>query len=771
MSKNSRGGLRPTALSSSVLALVALGAISSAGYARAGQDAHPTAEGSSADELVVTAERNKAAAAAPSKGSVTETQPEAIISSQFIKQVVSDTGNYTNVVLIAPSMAGVGSNGPVGETNKTSLRGFQDGQYNITYDGIFFGDTNDPTHHPASYFPASTIGSAVVDRGPGAAGDLGQANYGGALHFFSPDLSSVAAIRQSATYGSFNTRAFVTTLQSGELKQLDDAKVLLNFDARLSDGALSYESGQAYNGLFKASAPVGSNGTLTLFSSYNYTKFYQPDAGPGETWAQVQAYGKDFGLNNNPNDEHYYKYNYQAKRSDFEYIDYKGVFGNGITAENQGYTYFYSNKTLATDDITGLVGAPTNTSHPGDKLLPQTDIGGYSKGNRYRVFGDIVRVNKNWDWGTLKAGGLVETSNTDRHNILLDLTQNDLPDLKYPVGGVKNQSDVKTLELSDWFQYQLFADLELRPMDNLTITPGFKYVHLKRDVNAAMENSGISDSYNNSTFVRGPLVGSDTYQKPLYFLTANYRIQPDWSVYFQYATGFLIPSLSALYVNTISLNQLQPTTTTNYQAGTVYSHGNFTFDADVYKIEVNNLQLPDPTGQFYINQGDGEYYGVEGEGAVALPYGFSLFANGSINKNRVGGSETLNAPQWTAATGAFFHHGPWAASVTYKRVGDFIAYYNGGPFQTGAVTVTTPDGVVLAPNQARKIDGYDTTDASVSYDFGHFRVKLAAFNLFDHRSLTGIVLGSSAPNAAPAANDLYSYQVGRQVQATIEAKF
>ncbi len=555
----------------------------------------------------------------------------------------------------------------------------------------------------------------------------------------------------------------MTTLQTGELQQLDNAKVLLNFDARLSDGELSYSSGQGYNGLFKAQAPVGSNGTLTLFAAYNYTKFYQADAGPGETWAQVQAYGKNFALNNNPLDEHYYGYNYQSKRSDFEYIDYKGALGDGVNVENQGYTYFYSNNTVASDDVSGLVGS-TNTSHPGDKLLPQTDIGGYYKGNRYRVFGDIFRLNKNWSWGTLKAGGLVETSSTDRHNILADLTQ-DIPDLKYssvttPV--VKNVSDVKTLELSSWFQYQLFADLELRPTDNLTITPGFKYVHLARDVNAAMENSGISG------LVRGPLVGTDTFQKPLYFLTANYRIQKDWSVYFQYATGFLIPSLSALYVNNINLNQLQPTTTTNYQAGTVYTHGDFTFDADVYKIDVNNLQLPDPTGQFYVNQGDGDYYGVEGEAAYALPFGVTLFTNGSINKNRVGGQETINAPSWTAAAGALYYHGPWAASLTYKKVGSFLAYYNG--LSTNP-PVVTPDGVSLAPGQGRKLNGYDTTDASVSYDFGHFKLKLAAFNLFDHRAITGIIQAESGASAAPSAADLYSFQVGRQVQATIEAKF
>lgn len=757
MPKILRGGRRPTAMSSSVLAMAAAGVLVSTPQAwaqQAAQSAAPTAEGQSADELVVTAERNKAAAAAPTKGSITETQPEAIISNQFIRQVVPETGDYTSVVLIAPSMAGIPSNGGgVGETNKTTLRGFQDGQYNLTYDGVSFGDTNDPTHHPASYFPASTIGAAVVDRGPGAAGDLGQANYGGAIHYFSPDVANAFGIDQKATYGTFNTRAFVTTLQSGELSQVDNAKVLVNLDERLSDGELSWSGGKAFNQLLKIQAPVGPQGVLTLFAAYNYTRFYQPDAGPGETWQQVQLYGKDFALNNIPTDEHYYKNNYQTKRTDFEYIDYKSMLGDGFNLEDQGYTYFYSNKTVAADDVTGLIGGP-NTSHPGDKLLPQTDIGGYFKGNRYRVFGDVLRLNKDWTFGTLKAGAMVETQSTDRHNLLEDLTQ-DIPDLKYsslPPGPiVKNVSNVKTLELSSWFQYQLFADFEWRPMDNLTITPGFKYVNLDRSVNAAIENSGISD------FIRGPLVGSEDYNKPLYFLTANYRLQPDWSVYFQYATGFLIPSLSALYVNNISLNQLQPEETTNYQVGTVFSHKNFTFDADAYKIDVTNLQIPDPTGQFYIDAGNGDYYGVEGEGAFATDFGLTLFANGSLNKSDVSGEEVVSSPSWTAAAGALYYHGPWAGSFTFKQVGQQVAFYN------GSTPTVTPDGIALAAGEARKIPAYSTTDASISYDFGRFKLKVAGYNLFGNRAITSIT--------GPTTSDLYTFQAGRQILGTVEAKF
>ena len=108
--------------------------------------------------------------------------------------------------MIAPSVAGITSNGGgIGDYNVITMRGFPDGEFNVTFDGIAFGDTNNPTHHGADYFPASTIGAAVVDRGPGAAGDLGQANFGGAIHFFSPTLTDKFGVTQKLTYGSFNT--------------------------------------------------------------------------------------------------------------------------------------------------------------------------------------------------------------------------------------------------------------------------------------------------------------------------------------------------------------------------------------------------------------------------------------------------------------------------------------------------------------------------------------------------------------------------------------
>jgi iron complex outermembrane receptor protein len=68
-----------------------------------------------------------------------------------------------------------------------SMRGFQDGQYNVTYDGIPFGDANGETHHTTSYFPAKVLGGEVIDRGPGTAADIGENTFGGTIGLLSKD--------------------------------------------------------------------------------------------------------------------------------------------------------------------------------------------------------------------------------------------------------------------------------------------------------------------------------------------------------------------------------------------------------------------------------------------------------------------------------------------------------------------------------------------------------------------------------------------------------
>ena len=128
---------------------------------------------------------------APAKASLDTMEPQTIINKSYIEDSIAATGTYTTILAIAPSMTGTDLNGPGLSDGgvKNTLRGLPDGNFGINYDGIPFGDTNGPTHHSESYFPASTIGSIVVDRGPGNAGNMGPSTYGGSINLFSEELT------------------------------------------------------------------------------------------------------------------------------------------------------------------------------------------------------------------------------------------------------------------------------------------------------------------------------------------------------------------------------------------------------------------------------------------------------------------------------------------------------------------------------------------------------------------------------------------------------
>lgn len=720
------------------------------------------AEGTEVSNVIVTAERGLAARTAPTKASLDQVQPESIISHDFIERVTPETGGWTTVVLIAPSVSGITSNGGgIGDYNVVQMRGFHDGQFNVTYDGIAFGDTNDPTHHGADYFPTSTIGAAVVDRGPGAPGDLGQENYGGAIHFFSPSVSDTPGIVQKLTYGSFNTAAAVTTLNTGSQPLLGGGKLLLSFDERRSDGELSLSGGDQFNQMLKFVLPIGDKLVVTLYGAHEWTRFnFEDSEGPGETWQQTVLYGKNFSMTNIPTDEHYTGYNYEKKQTDFEYIDLKYQLTDSINIEDQAYTYYYSNKTISSNDLTGLVGGP-NTSPPMAKGADQADIGGYTKLNQYRVEGDIVRINKDWSFGTLKIGGLVEGSDTNRDNEFLDLTKGGAPDNKFTPPTYPFTTNDKLLESSNWLQGQIFGEFNWRPTDSLTISPGIKYVDFTRNVDAAHENVG-------GGVKNQALVASNNYSSPVYFLTANYKLQPDWSIYGQYATSFLVPSLSALYVTGASLQSLKPESTTNYQAGTVFTHGSFTADADIYRIDATNLYLactlPDPTPgnpggttAGFCNLGSARYSGIEGEAAYAFDFGLTLFANGSFNSAKQLGATAdriPNAPGWTDAAGAIYSHGRWQASLTYKQVGSYVQY-----------------NTVGTTNYTFHLPSYDVVNGSLGYDFGHFQVKLQGFNLLDKRTITSYTPSATATQLYAYDGSIYTFQAGRELSVTLVAKF
>ncbi len=123
---------------------------------------------------------------APSGNTLDATSAKTEISGEFIKNFISPMADFAEVVNLAPGTFSLNPNGIGLGQGKIYYRGFQDGQFTMTFDGIPFEDTNSPTHHSWANFPAQWLGSTDFDRSPGQASTFGPTNFGGSINLLSP---------------------------------------------------------------------------------------------------------------------------------------------------------------------------------------------------------------------------------------------------------------------------------------------------------------------------------------------------------------------------------------------------------------------------------------------------------------------------------------------------------------------------------------------------------------------------------------------------------
>ena len=714
--------------------------------------------GRQVDELVVT---GAVATASPIKASLEAVQPQAIIDRKAIDQFIPVTADYTQIVNLSPSMSGTSFNGPgLGEA-KSTLRGFKDGEYNITYDGIPWGDANGPTHHSTSFFPSSTIGAVVVDRGPGGASQLGVASFGGSVNLFSPEVSDEMGGSQSLTAGSWNTLMSVTKLNTGDIDALNGAHFLFNFQELSTDGYLTNSGAKAYNQLVRGVIPLSGSWKLTVLGTWNFTKVNTNDSS-GATLLQTQLFGKNFGLTTDPTLPTYKGYNLVTKHTYFNYAKLTGDVTPTLHLENTTYSYYYKNDTesaldatLSPTDIANKTGLQI-TQVPGGKPVVNGHIPGYTKLNVYKIYGDILHLDQDLSFGKIKAGIWFEKADTGpRARYDYDATASKIGgpyvvDYRQKVvAGVPQY--VEYLQYSGWNQIEPFVDFEWKPNDKLTITPGIKHVSEKLSVDADVNQSS-----------RLPFHGSKTFTKTLYFLTANYKIQDNLAVYAQYATGFLLPDISATQKVNPNLNDLEPQESTNYQAGLVYHGGKLTIDADVYKIDFTNKLQSTTVGTetVFFNLGGATYQGIEGSISYAATDNLFIFANGSLNSAKAegattsfngvpfvvaGGKQIANAPKSTAAIGALWSDANWSVSLVNKYTGE----------QWGAE----------GEPAAYLIKGYNSADLSVVYKWDRYRIEAAIYNLADSQQFTSVKPGKTVPY------DQYYFQPERNYQVSLKVNF
>jgi len=692
--------------------------------------------------------KGSASAVAPTQSSLKATQPQSIITRDFVELAVAPTAEYSRVVNIAPSLSGDSANGPGLSETKTSMRGFSDDQYNITFDGIPWGDTNNPAHHSTSFFPASVIGGAVVERGPGNASNFGYATFGGSINLYSkkPALERNASVFGS--FGTWNTKLLGAAYESGSMKDFGNATLQLNYQEIKSDGYLMLNNIKSDNYMLKFARPVGQDSLLTVFLSANKIFYQQNDNSKGPTLSQVAAFGKNFSLNMDPTSFNYIGYNYTHKDTDFSYARLETDWSNGWASDNSLYTYAYNNQTISSTDPTGKTAPGTVAGPKGNKNIP-----GIDKQNKYRTWGDIFKLSKEMEIGTFRTGFWYETSDTDRHQYDLDLSLGSkVRDPRETKPTPVTYADILFDQQSTIKNFQPFVEFEWKMADGLSVTPGVKSVNITRSVDALVNQT-----------TRIPQHASVDFNTTLPFLTVNKQLGKELAVYAQYAKGFQIPDLKSFYITDPTRNSSDPQKSTNYQVGIVGKSPRMTWDLDLYRIDFTNKYVSNGLGgaaAAFVNIGGTTYKGFEGQATFVVGGGFSIYANGSINKATANdtGKTISGAPDMTAAAGALYESGPWAASLMYKLTGE----------------VRQQDYTAANPTayDTYKTAAYSNVDLGIAYSihnpgagFKRLKLQFNVFNLGDSQKVMSISPGS------PAIYDQYLYQPPRSYQFSAKADF
>ncbi len=694
--------------------------------------------------MVVTGavDQNSAITQAPTLTPLDAVQPTSVISQQFIENNMPLSSNYDDVIKIAPSVSAVSPNGPgLMENQVLSIRGFQDGQYNVTFDGIPWGDSNDFTHHTTSYFMDHDLGNLSVDRGPGTAATIGNATFGGTISINSKGAAADTTLTPYVSFGSFNTQVIGAQFDTGQIAKYNGAAGFIDGESLSSDGYLS-NMGQDRKNLFaKFAAPLNDSTVLTFVGMYNQVHQF---VGVGATAAQIGQFGPSYALNRDPNSQDFYGYNRDLINTDFEYIGLNSNLGGGWSIDNKVYTYAYYHN--------GNNGSDPNGEQPNGTFYGPNNVPGQILINNYRSWGDTFNVKDALSFGQLSAGVWFDKQHNQR---LLEEVDFTLLGAFNPTGGGVNGIDRELTQ--SLTTLQPYVQFDWKALPGLTLSPGVRYDHFERSIDAQVNvKSGLAQSY------------TETFASTLPSFLAHYDIAKDWSAYAQVAKGFLAPNENFFNYNkgnptaiSAASTNISPQESLNYQLGTSWQTRALSLSADVYYIDFNNLIGSTVQGGnvVFFNQGGVIYKGVEVEGTAFLGMGFSLYANATYNSAKDKGSDAqnpgtwvANAPKDTAAFGVIYNQAGWYASLIDKYVGS----------RYGDVA------------QQQPLSSYSTLDGALGYTFGadaplglrKAKVSLAFANLLDSTKIYALA-GYTNQLGTP----LYWTIPGRSVFATVSVPF
>ena len=690
----------------------------------------------------------------PSKAPLHSTQPTSVVDKHTVDNLLTGTESYADIARLTPSVANIDPNGPgLAETTGPSIRGFQDGQYNVTFDGIPFGDSNDFTHHSTSFFTNSLIGQTIVDRGPGGADTVGDATFGGTISLRTINPAAKAGITLNSSYGSYNTSDNSIRLDTGAIPSLNGASAVFEAEHIQSDGALTNATQQRTNFFGKVVIPLSTSTTLTLMADHN--QLYQ-NPPIGATLSQMATQGWNYAYSDNPNSQAYWRYNNDHITTDMEYADLQSALGDGFLYDGKVYTYAYYHNALNGDDPNDTLGDgvtqatpqnnPSGNGVPNEVVLtpggtPIPGIPGQTFLMNYRSVGTIQRLQKDFNWGDLKTGFWFDHQVNSRFVQNVSLTNGNAVNYD-PLdsnGGLvtpMNQNgSIERLQHNQLYTFQPYGAVDLHVTDKLTLSGGLKWAYFRRAIDAPVNQKTEQT------------VGyTKNYQKLLPSFDAKYAFTPNLTSYFQAAEGFLAPNLNTFYTTALTSESVQPESTINFQTGLAYQDNHWAVGADVYNIHFQNfidskkVLVNNAKQTIFFNNGGVIYRGIEGEAAYSFDNGITLFGNAGYNQafKTSTNVKITQAPQGTANLGAIYDDNGIYASVIDQWTGGEYSGNNGTNIANGAAEGSAAAG----KSPGGWYDPYNVVNVALAYTFNHnnpnkdpIKVKLNLDNITNQKQI------------------------------------
>jgi len=660
-----------------------------------------------------------AAEYSPSQNTLEARSAKSEISPEFIQNFASPIADFTELLQMAPGTFSVNPNGVGLGDSKTFFRGFKDGQYTMSVDGIPFNDTNDPTHHSWAFFPSQFIAGAEFDRSPGTAATIGPTNFGGSINLLSRAVPYEMDIRGTAMYSSFNTRMLALDFDSGNFGGKDKkSSLVINIHQMLSDGYQTFNRQKRVAGFLKYQYRLNQRTTFTVFSGLVDLWANTPNL-KGPTRAQVAQFGDNYLLSEDPTRADYYGYNFYHVQTDFNYIGMSTNLGRGWKLDNKTYTYRYWNK----QNYNGTTITATSAT---DKL------------NGYRKVGDVLAVSHETAHGVFRTGLWFEWAYTDRYQI------------------PSNPKTWVNAALPNFHEHfittsaQPFAEYEYRVTRNLSVAAGIKLANYTMDFTQFADNGKTVGSLNGAASI----THGTTYRNWSPSLDARYKVKSNWTVYAQFATGSTIPPTSVFDTKNAAVAVLpKPQSVKTYQAGSVLKFNRFTIDGAFYYSHFQNpySSAPDASGEpVFYQTGPSNTKGVEAESSILIAKGLSLYLNGTMGRARyqTTGLYVASSPTSTETIGLTYRFKGWDAGYFTKRIGQM---YN----DNGSI------------NQAVAIDPFYINNLFFNYTVrgDNFmrgtKIRFGINNLFDKHSIVGV--NPALANSATSPNDIITMLPARSI--------